>query len=154
MRRRRGRVQRTDNRRMSPEPLPFLDAPALARLAQATATTTPCPRCAGLVCPGWESLPGGFDAKRLQPLATLRRADNEEPTLQEYHPDGTDHWSAAAPIAPAFFPYNRCEVWACTGCARPFLRYTEYGGYYQEQRLRELRANLVSGVGGTGSPAP
>jgi hypothetical protein len=28
-------------------------------------------------------------------------------------------------------------------CGRPFLRYTEYGGYYVEERIRELRAALV-----------
>ena len=31
----------------------------------------------------------------------------------------------------------------CGACARPFLRYTEYGGYYTEERIRELDARLV-----------
>ena len=47
------------------------------------------------------------------------------------------------PIAPAYFPYNRCDVWQCANCGRPFLRYTEYGGYYVEERVRELHAALV-----------
>jgi hypothetical protein len=34
-------------------------------------------------------------------------------------------------------------VWQCVGCARTFLRYTEYGGYYQEERIRELRAQNI-----------
>ena len=46
-------------------------------------------------------------------------------------------------IAPAYFPYNRCDVWTCVQCARPFLRYTEYGGYYVEQRIRELDPGLL-----------
>ena len=28
-------------------------------------------------------------------------------------------------------------------CPRPFLRYTEYGGYYQDERIREIDAALV-----------
>jgi hypothetical protein len=34
-------------------------------------------------------------------------------------------------------------VWVCRACARPFLRYTEYGGYYEDQRIRELGAGLL-----------
>ncbi|MDB5861786.1 MAG: hypothetical protein JWQ76_5475 [Ramlibacter sp.] len=125
-------------------PLPFLDAAGLRRLAAAHAGRKPCPVCAALVCPGWEALPGTFERKQLEAIGTLRRPDDEEPTLEEFHPAGTDGWSAAAPIAPAFFPYNRCEVWQCAACARPFLRYTEYGGYYVEERIRELDAALVA----------
>jgi hypothetical protein len=28
-------------------------------------------------------------------------------------------------------------------CARPLLRYTEYGGYYVEERIRDLDARLL-----------
>ncbi len=122
--------------------LPRLDAPALAALAAAR-PETPCEACTGLHCPGWESLPGGFDAKALEPLATLRDPDDPEPTVAEHHPAGTHGWSADAPIAPGWFPYNRCEVWACRACGRPFLRYTEHGGYYSDERIRALRAVLV-----------
>jgi hypothetical protein len=68
----------------------------------------------------------------------------EDPTLAEYHPGGTNAWSADAPIAPAYFPYNRCDAWLCVQCGRPFLRYTEFGGYYMEERIRELDARLVT----------
>jgi hypothetical protein len=129
---------------MSQPNLPFLDAAALAQLADSAGERAPCSTCAGLACRGWESLPGGFDRRRLHAIGSLRRAGDEEPTLQEHHPHGTDLWSPDAPIAPAFFPYNRCEVCACEACGRPFLRYTEYGGYYQEERLRELRPGLVT----------
>jgi hypothetical protein len=63
--------------------------------------------------------------------------------LEEYHPTGTNSWSVDAPIAVHHFPYNRCDVWQCVRCGRPFLRYTEYGGYYVEERVRELRAELI-----------
>ena len=102
-----------------------------------------CPVCAALVCPGWESMPASFDQSLLRRVGTLRRADDDDPTLTEHHPHGTHGWSADAPIAPAFFPYNRCDVWQCSACARPFLRYVEYGGYYQDERIRALDAALI-----------
>ena len=114
----------------------------LARLAGAT-LSPPCPLCVGISAPGWESIPGGFDRGALRPVGTLRQPDEEEPTLLEHHPAGTNAWSPDAPIAAGFFPYNRCEVWACAGCDRPFLRYTEYGGYYIEERIRPLDPALI-----------
>jgi hypothetical protein len=125
------------------EELPLLDAAGLRRLAQAHPGGQRCPQCAALVCPGWESVPGGYDRGQLRAVGTLRRPDDEAPTLEEFHPAGTGIWSPDAPIAPAFFPYNRCTVWQCAGCSRPFLRYTEYGGYYVEERVRELDAALI-----------
>lgn len=102
----------------------------------------PCQTCAPLVCPGWEQLPAGFAESDLQRLGTLRVGE-DEPGWDEYHPSGTRLWSADAPIAPGFHPYNRSEVWACARCARPFLRWTEFGGYYEDRRVRELQAALV-----------
>lgn len=106
----------------------------------------PCATCAPLVCPGWESLPAGFAESDLRPLGTLR-GDEHEPSWDEHHPAGTRLWSEDAPIAPGFHPYNRSEVWACASCARPFLRWTETGGYYVDPRIRELDAAKVLIVG-------
>lgn len=127
---------------MTQADLPVLDAAGLRRLAEAQ-PQQPCAGCAAVRAPGWEAVPGSLDRGQLRKTATLRRAEVEDPTLEEFHPDGTHGWSADAPIAPAFFPYNRCDVWQCAQCGRPFLRYTEYGGYYVEERIRELRADLV-----------
>lgn len=123
--------------------VPFLDAEALKALAAAN-PDQPCAACAPLHARGWEALSATFDAKQLRKVATLRQPGVEDPTLEEHHPGGTNSWSAEAPIAPAFFPYNRCDVWQCVRCGRPFLRYTEYGGYYVEERVRPLQAALVS----------
>ena len=103
-----------------------------------------CASCAGLARAGWESIGSPVDATRLERLGTLRPVGDDEPTLQEHHPAGTRYWSVDAPIAVEFFPYNRCDVWQCAACGRPFLRYTEYGGYYQESRIRALAPELVS----------
>jgi hypothetical protein len=131
---------------MSDNSVPVLDGGGLRKLAQGH-SGQPCPSCAAIKAPGWEAIPGSLDRDQLRKLGTLRRPEVEDPTLEEYHPRGTNSWSPDAPIAPAFFPYNRCDVWACVQCGRPFLRYTEYGGYYVEERVRELQpALLVDGA--------
>jgi hypothetical protein len=131
-----------DNAGMTDNSTPVLSAADLRQLASAHPGTA-CPQCASIRAPGWEAMPGSFDRGQLQRVGTLRRPEVEDPPLEEYHPQGTNAWSADAPIAPAFFPYNRCEVWQCTRCRRPFLRYTEYGGYYVEERVRELRPERI-----------
>jgi hypothetical protein len=128
---------------MTAAEVPPMTADDLIALGQSFAAQAECPACSSLVCPGWESLPGGFDGSRLRRVGTLRDPESEDPTLAEYHPAGTHGWSADAPIAIKWFPYNRCDVWQCTGCARPFLRYTEFGGYYTDERIREVREDLV-----------
>lgn len=123
--------------------LPQLSADDLIVLGRSVRGVPPCTACGGLVCAGWESLPGGFDSVRLRCLGTLRNPGDEEPTVEEFHPRGTNGWSADAPIAPAWFPYNRCDVWTCTTCGRPFLRYVEHGGYYTDERIRALNPDLI-----------
>jgi hypothetical protein len=130
---------------MNPTAPERLDDDALLRLARQANLGQPCEACAELVCPGWESLPAGFERTRLDQVGTLVMPpgaglldDNGEPTLREHHPRGTHSWSPDAPIAPAWYPYNRCEVWRCRQCARAYLRYTEFGGYYVDERIRLL----------------
>lgn len=125
---------------------PLLDRDTLRRLATAGPR---CPDCERLGAAGWESLPQPDDAAHLQPVGTLRADPCTEPTLAEYHPAGTRYWAADAPIAPAWYPYNRCGVWQCPRCRHAFLRYTEYGGYYQEARIRALQPALL-----VDAPAP
>lgn len=125
---------------VGPSPVP--QTAALRALAE-NCLGQDCPRCAALVCPGWESVPSTFDISALALVGTLVNPDIEDPTLEEYHPDGTHGWSAQAPIAPAYYPYNRCTVWACTACAKVFLRYTEYGGYYVDERIRAVNPALI-----------
>ncbi len=117
--------------------LPRLRAEDLRRLP-APADSPPGCACSTLQCAGWESVPTPLGEPLLRRLGTLRDADEAEPTFTEWHPAGTRYDSADAPVAPAWFPYNRCEVWACAACGRGFLQYTEFGGYYVDHRLREL----------------
>ena len=100
--------------------------------------------CALGPCPGWESFTEERWPKDLmRGLGTLRDADSYEPTTDEFHADGTRYESPTAPIAVSFFPYNRCDVYGCTQCHRALLRYTEFGGYYVDHRVREVLSALV-----------
>ncbi len=101
-----------------------------------------CLVCSGLSCPGWMSVPGYFDLNKLQVVGTLKTEGAEE-CWDEHHPDGTNLWSDDAPISIEHHPYNRSDVLECIHCNRMFLHYTEYGGYYLDQRIRELTAQLI-----------
>ena len=97
--------------------------------------------CATQVCPGWESVSQPLAPPLVRRVGTLRAAGDEEPGFEEWTAaDGArvTYWSPQAPIAPGFFPYNRCDVWACATCGRGFLQYTEFGGYYVDHRLRQI----------------
>lgn len=72
-----------------------------------------------------------------------------EPTFEEFHPLGTRYDSPLAPFAPQFFPCNRSDVFSCNRCQRVLLRYTEFGGYYVDHRVRSLNGDLV-----VDAPAP
>jgi hypothetical protein len=129
---------------------PVLDDAALRAMAQ-TLTQKPC-ACAVGACPAWESVAEDrWPAAQMRKLGTLLDPDIYESTFEEYHPQGTRYDSVDAPIAAKFFPYNRCDAFACTRCERRLLRYTEFGGYYVDHRVRELRVELLVSAG---SPQP
>ena len=88
---------------------------ALAQAADGADRKAGCPACRVLRAPGWASVPSDFDTGSLRLLGTLRAppaspGDAEEPTWEEYHPQGTRTDSATAPIAAAFCPYNRSDL--------------------------------------------
>jgi hypothetical protein len=126
--------------------LKLIRSPEELRLAIAgTATPRPC-SCALGACAGWESLAEyRWEAAQMTQVATLRDPAIDEPTLEEFHPAGTRYDSPDAPVAPAFFPYNRSEVWHCSRCDRHLLRYTEFGGYNVDPRVRELDPDNIAG---------
>lgn len=125
--------------------LPQIDADGLLKRVRST-SPGPCDCPAG-ACVSWESMPDNrWPASQMNAVATLRDAAGEEPvepTFEEYHPGGTRYDSPSAPIAPRYFPYNRCDVYACQICSRVVLRYTEFGGYYIDHRVRVVRAQQI-----------
>ncbi len=124
--------------------LPLLDAAELQTLAQGQPEQC---HCALRACRGWESVSDDrWPTEQMQPAGTLRRPLPEgqtEWTFEEFHPNGTRYESADAPIAPGYFPFNRCDVHTCTRCGCAVLKYTEYGGYYVDHRVRLVDAELV-----------
>jgi hypothetical protein len=127
---------------------PILDARALRDLGEAVKPLT-C-TCSVGTCDGWESVTEDrWPARQMLKVGTLRDASDPfgpaaaEPTFEEFHPKGTRYESPSAPIAPRFFPYNRCEAFACSACQRILLKYTEFGGYYVDHRVRALQPEKV-----------
>jgi hypothetical protein len=112
-------------------------------IASSPQPKTACPKCASLVCAGWETVPGSFDLDCLKPIGTLRIEGAPE-RWEEDHPNGTNIWSENAPISIEFHPYNRSDVYECKQCSRKYLRYTEYGGYYVDERIRALDPKLIT----------
>jgi hypothetical protein len=105
--------------------------------------SAPC-TCGLVSYTGWASLTEErWPAALMTQLATLRDPEVYEPTFEEYHPAGTRYDDPAAPVALAWFPYNRCDVWRCQACERLVLRYTEFGGYYVDHRVRVLDTALI-----------
>jgi hypothetical protein len=120
----------------------LLNDDALRHLAQPP-STGPCV-CAVGACAAWESFTEDrWPAAQMHALGTLRDPGIYEPTFEEQHPSGTRYDSVDAPISAKHFPFNRCDVFRCSPCGRALMRYTEFGGYYVDHRVRELRADLV-----------
>ena len=122
--------------------IPFISTPeALRQLAGKPHTHC---QCSLQHCAGWESINDtAWPAAQMQQVATLRDPEVYEPTFEEHHPRSTRYESADAPVALKFFPYNRCDVHACSKCQQHVLRYTEFGGYYVDHRARRLDDRLI-----------
>ncbi len=128
---------------MSLEYTPLLNEAAL-RDAASTLPKQPC-TCAVGPCLAWESLAEDrWPPAQMRKLGTLRDAEVCEPTFEEFHPQGTRYDGVDAPVAMQYFPYNRCDVFSCQLCSRSLMRYTEFGGYYVDHRVRELRLALLA----------
>ena len=128
----------------------FLDAAALTLIALHAESlgAAPC-NCTRTPLDGWNSQPVSLDEHHLEEIGTLVVDDDPEPGYKEHLPDKVDYWSAEAPIAPRFFPYNRCTLWQCTQCtqcSRVYLRYTEGGGYFVDRRIRAVHSALIQDI--------
>jgi hypothetical protein len=122
----------------------YIDFTRLTQMALvSSAVTTPC-SCVALPLQAWTALPLTLDHDCFEDTGALFEDPYDEPTFAEYHPAGTRYESAAAPIAPRFYPYNRCTVARCTRCGRHYLRYNEAGGYFTELRIRALQPELLA----------
>lgn len=123
--------------------MPALAFSALTALAVASSAVTRDCACHARPLLGWESFPAALDLAVFEPVGTLVDDPFAEPTFAEYHPRRTRYESTDAPVAPRYFPYNRCTVSRCRLCGRAYLRYAEAGGYFVDERMRLLRAELL-----------
>lgn len=120
-----------------------IDTARLRQMAlDSAAVTLPC-SCTEVPLQAWTALPLSLELDLLDDIGTLLDDPYDEPTFAEYHPAGTRYESPDAPIAPRFYPYNRCTVARCTRCSRHYLRYNEAGGYFTELRIRALQPALL-----------
>ena len=88
-------------------------------------------------------MPLSLPEAQLRDVGTLAEMDPEAAGYEEYLPPGTSYATDNAPIAPRYFPYNRCAIAQCVSCGRYFLRYTEGGGYFVDKRIRQLDPTLI-----------
>jgi hypothetical protein len=115
----------------------------LTQLAAASAAVTQDCTCAIDSFREWTRIPAAFPEQQVRAVGTLVEDPYAEASYDEYHPDKTNYWSAAAPVAWRHYPYNRCGVFQCGVCGRCCLKYVEAGGYYVEPRIRALDPALL-----------
>jgi hypothetical protein len=120
-----------------------IDFSTLKQLAEASAAVTGKCSCNTEPLLAWRKLPMTLELERFEEVATLVEDPYGDPTYTEYHPDGTHYDSEDAPIAPRYYPFNRCQIARCMNCGRHYLRYNEAGGYFTELRIRALQPQLL-----------
>jgi hypothetical protein len=123
-----------------------LEFEQLMALAQSSVQVERACGCGIAACREWTRTAVEFPHGQMETVGSLRGDPYAEPTHAEYRPAGTNYWSADAPIAPHWFPYNRCTVQQCGRCGRSCLTYVEAGGYYTEPRMRALDPGLLVDV--------
>ncbi len=118
----------------------------LKSLADASAAVTqPC-ACAIDSYREWTRVPVDFPESHLRTVGTVFDDLDDVATYAEYHPHGTTYWSADAPIAPRYYPYNDAQVAQCALCGRCALHHVERAGHCPEPRIRVLDPRLIVDV--------
>jgi hypothetical protein len=130
---------------MNSDPKLIKDSQELSHLICKTedSGSIPC-TCSLLRCEGWDTMSDSmWPQDQLIQLGTLRDSCVDEPTFEEFQPTSLRADDPKALISIEHFPYNRCDVFACTKCNQAVMRYTEYGGYYIDHRARRVRAEQI-----------
>lgn len=61
----------------------------------------------------------------------------------EFNDRDGEYWSPKSKIAINFYPYHVCDVYECKECKRLFLVYTEHAGHSPDQRIRNVKKELI-----------
>jgi hypothetical protein len=120
----------------------FIDTQTLRTLAARSALFAQCD-CLRCDLRSWGGWPVGYHEDAFICIGTLAKYPAEEAIIAEYHPDNTQYWSAAAPIATRYYPYNQSTVWRCLRCERLYMRHNDDGAYHVERRIRLVQAELI-----------
>ena len=75
----------------------------LTQLAAASAAVTQDCTCAIDSFREWTRIPAAFPEQQVRAVGTLVEDPYAEASYDEYHPDKTNYWSAAAPVAWEWF---------------------------------------------------
>ncbi len=103
-------------------------------------------QCKPLQWPSWESLPDERWPAGMERVGTLREADIDEPTFEEFHLNGTRlrlARCAGRRVLGSARSIGATSTAAAVCSLGIYLRYTEYGGYYIDHRVRLVDPNLV-----------
>lgn len=61
----------------------------------------------------------------------------------EFSNSENECWTENYKIATNFYPYNSSNVYQCKDCNRLFIIYTENGGHFPQERIREVKKELI-----------
>lgn len=76
-------------------------------------------------------------------IGNLRDEKIKELTYLEFNNRFGEYWDPEAKIAINFYPYHVCDIYECKECRRLFLVYTEYAGHGPQQRIRNIKPELI-----------
>lgn len=76
-------------------------------------------------------------------IGSLRDEKIKNLTYLEFNNRFGEYWNPETKIATNFYPYHVCDVYECKECKRLFLVYTEYSGHGPQQRIRNVKSELI-----------
>ncbi|WP_188150487.1 hypothetical protein [Teredinibacter waterburyi] len=129
---------------MSQQPLKKLNAAQLIDLAHEESDCAECAACTKEKFKSWSNI--SLEVKsNISPVGEFEdaEADIKKNAYTELHPNGSNYWSADAPIAIHFYPYHESKINLCKECKAVLLTYTEFAGHAPQHRIRYVDKDLI-----------
>jgi len=104
-----------------------------------------CENCTKELYVSWGNISKEMD-QALDVIGIFQNSDYyiEKNGYTEFHPEGTNYWSENAPIAIAYYPYHESKIRVCKKCSTVFLNYTDYAGHAPQNRIRQVRKDIIA----------